>query len=82
MPSRPNETANDWAAQRYRSDSVTIYPGVDAHACSRCTYWIGVHALMDSNFTVVANFQNTTRLSPGVSVDDSVCAYEGLYSTV
>jgi hypothetical protein len=68
----PNETNAHWRAQRLRGDSITISHDAGPPACSSCVYYISVHALVESTFTIVATFENTTRLSDGVPQQGSV----------
>jgi len=62
---RPNRTHHDWIAERYRSDAITISAS-DDHFCQNCVYYISVHALTATNFTLVATFENNTRLVDGM----------------
>lgn len=61
----PNTTSSMWHGVRYRSDSITI-PPTDPNACQqRCTYYVGVHAFLNSSFTLVASYHDAVALQDG-----------------
>jgi hypothetical protein len=59
----PSTTNATWKSYRYGADSITIEtePGVDADACTQCTYYVAVYGNDHSHYTLSVRVVGSTQ---------------------